>query len=146
MCHIFYQKCNPNALQGGELRSPLDPPRRSCTVAEQTNEQSSEKVKERRSKYLTVRLTPSEYKNLQAEAESFGQTLSDHIREKLNRPLTRRARRKTKADCTDELLYQIKKIGNNLNQIAHYANTTKELDLEVLKSLAAIEEQLKGLL
>lgn len=115
-------------------------------MAEQTNEQSSEKVKERRSKYLTVRLTPSEYKNLQAEAESFGQTLSDHIREKLNRPLTRRARRKTKADCTDELLYQIKKIGNNLNQIAHYANTTKELDLEVLKSLAAIEEQLKGLL
>ena len=131
----------------GSFAPPLTPLYRSYTVAEQANEQSDEKVKpERRSKYLTVRLTPTEYKNLQAEAEAFGQTLSDHIREKLNRPLTKRAKRKTKPDCTDELLYQIKKIGNNLNQIAHYANTTKELDLEVLKSLAKIEEQLKGLL
>lgn len=114
-------------------------------MAEQANEQSNEQVKERRSKYLTVRLTPSEYKNLQAEAEAFGQTLSDHIREKLNRPLTKRAKRKTKPDCTDELIYQVKKIGNNLNQIARFVNMRGEIDWEVLKSLAEIEEQLKGL-
>lgn len=51
---------------------------------------------------------------------------------------------KSKVDLS--LVYEINKIGNNLNQIAHYANSNKVIDMEVLRILVGIEKKLNELL
>jgi len=51
-----------------------------------------------------------------------------------------------KEDKILKLIYEINKIGNNINQIAKKANFTKKLDLEVLEELRQIKEKLDNLL
>lgn len=57
----------------------------------------------------------------------------------------RRGRPKKGKGKNDKLLYELHKIGNNINQIAKYANTHKKLDDYILISLSKIEKQLEGL-
>lgn len=45
-----------------------------------------------------------------------------------------------------EMVYQVNKIGINLNQIAHHVNTKKCIDMQVLQMLVNIERTLTGLL
>ena len=45
-----------------------------------------------------------------------------------------------------EMVYQVNKIGINLNQIAYYINTKKCVDMQVLQRLVNIEKTLKELL
>ena len=45
-----------------------------------------------------------------------------------------------------KLLHEIHRVGNNLNQVARYANTHKALDRQVLSSLVRIESDLKELM
>ena len=44
-----------------------------------------------------------------------------------------------------KILYQLNKIGNNLNQIAKIANINKTVDKQILESLVRIEKSLKDL-
>jgi len=44
------------------------------------------------------------------------------------------------------IFYELRKIGNNLNQIAKYANEKKILDREILASLINIKKDLNNLL
>lgn len=44
-----------------------------------------------------------------------------------------------------ELIYHLNRIGNNLNQIAKVCNSKKEIDKQVLSTLAEIERVLDGL-
>ena len=44
-----------------------------------------------------------------------------------------------------ELLYELNRIGNNLNQIAKYANFKKELDTKILNQLQNITKELERL-
>ena len=44
-----------------------------------------------------------------------------------------------------EILHNLNKIGNNLNQISKHCNTKKSVDVEVLKTLLEIEEAVKDL-
>jgi len=47
----------------------------------------------------------------------------------------------------DELIYQLAKIGNNLNQLTRHAHTTRRLDAERLEGLGAqLRAVLDGLL
>ena len=50
--------------------------------------------------------------------------------------------------CPDESLkiYYLSKIGNNINQIAKYANSNKQIDHHVLKELEKTNKYLVGLL
>lgn len=41
------------------------------------------------------------------------------------------------------LLHELHRIGNNINQVAKYANTNKALDRQVLAMLSRIESDLK---
>jgi formiminotetrahydrofolate cyclodeaminase len=51
---------------------------------------------------------------------------------------------KSKVDL--DLIYEINKICNSLNKIAHYVNTNKVMDMQVLQMLVDIEKRLNELL
>jgi hypothetical protein len=85
---------------------------------------------ERRSRSITVRLTPAEYARLQAQAEGTQVELSTLARAVLlDAAISRRARRVASADQQQlaRLLAALGKLGSNLNQMARQANTTGEL-------------------
>jgi len=44
---------------------------------------------------------------------------------------------KLSSQADEELIYQLAKIGNNLNQLARHSHTTHRLDAERLEGLAA---------
>jgi len=103
---------------------------------------------------IHVRLPESVVSALTAEADRQGVTLSDVIRTRFKsarvRPLGRRPKRPahdyTPADPA--LVRQTAKIGNNLNQLARWANTHKaEADaLDVLAALADIQADIKKIM
>ena len=45
-----------------------------------------------------------------------------------------------------EMVYQVHKVGVNMNQISHYVNTKKCIDMQVLQTLVNIERTLTRLL
>jgi len=103
---------------------------------------------------IHVRLPRSVVRTLEAEADRQGVTLSDVIRTRFKssrvRPLGKRPK-KPKHDYTSadpELVRQFAKIGNNLNQLARWANTHKsEAEaLDVLTALAGVEAGLKKIM
>jgi len=94
--------------------------------------------KERRTENIKVRLTPAERKQLEELIEEHGvKNLSEFIRSVL---LTG-SYKVTSKDYSD-LLYEVHKVGININQLAKKANINKELDREILEELAKIREQL----
>jgi len=95
-----------------------------------------------RTKRITIRLTNDEYLLLKQKANNLDITLSEYIRKKI---LGNRERITNK--CTKELLlYEINRIGNNLNQIARHCNINKSVDKLVLKELVDIEKKLNELM
>lgn len=102
-----------------------------------------------RDKWVNIKVTEQERTNWKAFAESQGYTVADLFRLLIANAaaqpskLHKKQRRKTrKAD--PELLRELAKIGNNLNQIAKWANTYKtEADaVQVVQALIAIERAL----
>jgi len=94
-----------------------------------------------RTKRITIRLTDDEYLLLKQQSNNLDITLSEYIRKKI---LGNRERITNK--CTKELLYEINRIGNNLNQIARHCNINKSVDKLVLKELVDIEKKLNELM
>jgi predicted transcriptional regulator len=52
---------------------------------------------------------------------------------------------KIKSKIDQSLIFEINKIGNNLNQLAKLANQNKSIEVEVLQSLVSIEKKLESL-
>ena len=102
--------------------------------------------KEIRSENIKVRLTPSERKKIEEIISEYGvKNLSEFIRE----IILLGSYKVGKEECEQlqsNLLYELHKIGVNINQIAKYANIEKELDVKVLKELQKINEQLSILI
>lgn len=101
------------------------------------------KLKEKsRDKSIQIRLTDEELKALQ-EAKGDRGTLARYAREKLLSDTTHTERQQTISYYTD-LVFQLKKIGTNINQIAYQLNKG-DLDkvpaiVEFKKELARIRE------
>ena len=95
-----------------------------------------------RTKRVTIRFTPDEYNSLKEKATQFDMTLSDYVRTTL---LSKREKVRP-SKCDKSLVYEINRIGNNLNQIARHCNTTGTVDKLVLKELVEIEKKLNELL
>ena len=97
----------------------------------------------------TVRFTEDEVKHLEAIAEAKGIPVSELIRKKvLDLPIPDRISPEKLAKRLEEfrkLLYEVNKIGVNLNQIARYCNKYREVDCEVLAQLIEIKRELKAL-
>ena len=91
-------------------------------------------------KRVTIRFTDDEYNKVYSSAQELGISLSDYIRRKATGN-----RERISSKCNKELLYEMNRIGNNLNQIAKHCNINKSVDKLVLKSLVEIEKKLNDL-
>ena len=88
---------------------------------------------------ITVRLSDDFINKLKAEAKKNDLTLSDMVRVKLTE------KNKINKRNNQQLVYEINRLGKNLNQIAKHCNSKKVLDKLVLEQLIIIEKQLQGL-
>jgi mobilization protein NikA len=99
---------------------------------------------ERRTVHLGVQLTPSERAELEFAAAEAGASLSQYVRELCLRRTVEAAtvggaRRNPEAK---RLMHELSAIGNNLNQLARVANTTRHAPQE--SALRAAIEVLKA--
>lgn len=86
----------------------------------------------------TVRLSKDENLKLDEMLKNHNLTFSNFARAKI-------LNQKIKSKITNDLIFEVSKIGNNLNQISKYVNTKKALDFGVLEKLIKIEKHLEGL-
>ena len=98
----------------------------------------------RRPVLVAVRLTPTESTDWRAKAAAAGVPLSALIRRAMARTRTWTA---PAAEVERERTRQVGRIGNNLNQIARWANTHKGAAeaVEIITRLVAIERALRAL-
>jgi len=94
-----------------------------------------------KNRQVTIRLTQDEYDKLSQKAEALDITLSQLLRKKIS---GNREKISTKYD--KELLYEINRIGNNLNQLSKHCNITKSIDKLVLQSLVEIERKINEII
>ncbi len=108
-----------------------------------------------RDKWLHVKLTEEERLNWQAQAAFGGVTLADLIRRRMGKaaeskrdPIQPRRRRMPAPSADPALIFAFAKIGNNLNQLARWANTHKSAAdaVQVLTALATIETLISSFL
>lgn len=96
---------------------------------------------QQRKAIIKVRVTDAEHAGWQTKAEAAGVSVSELVRRAMTRVKTW-----THADAgiERERNRELAKIGNNLNQIARWANTHKETAdaIEVISHLRAIEQML----
>ena len=99
---------------------------------------------EKRNINLTIRVTPTEKLAWQEKAVLSGLTLSNLIRQAMSKTRTWTA---SNSSLVQEQTRQIARIGNNLNQIAKWANTYKQTAeaIEVIQALRLIQETLHEL-
>ena len=103
-----------------------------------------------------VRMTDIDHAKLREHATAQGVSMSDWLRLRISndkfehakptkRPTPQKRKREAPKHPADPaLIAQLAKIGNNLNQLAHIANSTRSLP--TLVQLASIERQLSELL
>ena len=99
---------------------------------------------EKRNINLTIRVTSTEKLAWQEKAVLSGLTLSNLIRQAMSKTRTWTA---SNSSLVQEQTRQIARIGNNLNQIAKWANTYKQTAeaIEVIQALRLIQETLHEL-
>lgn len=95
-----------------------------------------------RTKFLQIRVSPDEKKEIKDKAGSAGLSLTDFMLE-----ATARTRTWTIQDraIQEEKIRQIARIGNNLNQVARIINQQKVVhqELELLRVLQGIENEVR---
>ncbi len=97
---------------------------------------------EKKDTYIKIRLTKAEKEEWQEKAVRAGLSLSNLIRQSMNKTQTWTAPdRKLISEQTRE----ISRLGNNLNQIAKWANTYKSTAeaIEIIECLREIEKKLE---
>lgn len=88
-------------------------------------------------KKQTVRLTSEEYTKLNSLAKEAGISMEALIR-KLIMGETLRPR---PPDCYTDILRQLSAIGNNINQIAYWANATKGISSNTIHDATVLVQQ-----
>ena len=102
---------------------------------------------EQKYKQIKINVLPLEYNQIQEKAKSQNLKLSGYVRSVLNVKNDLDIKKsKSYTPCDPELLREINKIGNNINQISKYLNIKKELDYNILESLEKIEQYIKTLI
>ncbi|WP_419780312.1 plasmid mobilization protein [Maridesulfovibrio sp.] len=88
---------------------------------------------------LSMRVSPKDKELILAMASESGMSMADFVRVRLGQTRVRRSK------IEREKLLHMARIGNNLNQLARWANTHKSSadSLLVLAELTAIEKELK---
>src|SRR5277367_1647962 len=86
-------------------------------------------VGERRTSSIGVKLTPTERTKLETAADAVGVPLSTYVRELCIRRSPQAVAAIRRNPEAKALLNELNAIGNNINQIAKYANTHGELPI-----------------
>ncbi|XPV75973.1 MAG: plasmid mobilization protein [Desulfovibrio sp.] len=94
-----------------------------------------------KTKWIGLRVTPEEKEQLVAAASGESMSVGDYLRKHIGRPQVRKTKKER------EKLLQLARIGNNLNQIARWANMHKSgVDtVLLLNRLMEIREALRCL-
>ncbi len=101
----------------------------------------------KRDKWVTIKVSEDERLAWRELAEAEGLTLADFIRQQLGAAamVHREPVKKRRAKRVDPAwIRELAKIGNNLNQIARWANTYKSAaeTMAVIRALVAVERQI----
>jgi len=102
-------------------------------------------------KQIKVFFPVSDYETLKQTSKNHNLTMSEFIRKSVNSKIENAPAPKTKKvyKVTDpKLLFELNKIGNNLNQIAKQLNSKKDdvSNVAILKELVVLEKKLNELL
>jgi hypothetical protein len=104
---------------------------------------------ENKYKQVKVTLDINDHVKLQNHCREQGVSMASFFRDLVSFKIDdiRKPRVKKEFKVADpKLLYELNRIGVNLNQIAEHSNQHKMLDLQVLTHLVMIEKKLKKLL
>lgn len=93
-------------------------------------------------KRITIRIPNELYEKLKQQSDETGYTLSEIIRKKLQKGNREEIPNKK---LTQEFIYELNRIGNNINQITKHCNTNKAIDRLAVIELAKIKELLEKL-
>jgi len=93
-------------------------------------------------KQVKVNLRPEDYDAIDREAKASEISMAELFRQAVGVGIPDR-RDRNLDDTRLALLYELKKIGTNINQIARYVNTNKAIDRAALDALVGIERELK---
>ena len=98
----------------------------------------------RRTGQIHLRVSPAEIADWRAKAAAVGVPLSDLLRQAMARTRTWTA---AAADIERERTRQVARVGNNLNQLARWANRHASAveAVEVIANLVALERELRKL-
>lgn len=99
------------------------------------------KIKQNKTQYKRIRLTPQEATIIEEKAKDSGLTLSEYIR----RTATGKTVKKRRNLETDKILYQLSKIGANLNQLSKQANIGSYDRNEVVLASRELTEFIKSI-
>ena len=140
--------CVHRELARGTLRPPRPPASRALqgqtTGAAAPNPLAGALMADRRTGQIHLRVSPAEVAAWRAKAEAAGVPLSDLLRQAMERTRTWTA---AAAEVERERTRQVARIGNNLNQIARWANThATAIDaVEIIANLVYISQTLDKL-
>jgi uncharacterized membrane protein YgaE (UPF0421/DUF939 family) len=122
-------------------------------IKRKVKKMKKEKKKEKRETEIKIRLTDKEKDELRTLAKEEGLSVSEYIRK---HTLKKQAERELKMEMERQLIYELNRIGNNLNQMARGINILRKkgvLDdrdkknLEVIKGIVEkVSKELEGVL
>ncbi len=96
--------------------------------------------RERKTEKLLLRLTPTEKRNIDYHAQLMNVSVNQYI------SLLIRRKRIVICENIPELIYQIQKIGNNINQIAAVANTNQYISINNVSEVERLMKECYNLL
>lgn len=92
-------------------------------------------------KQIKTNIPEEDYKKIQEKAKAAGMKLSGYLKSVLmENNLMTKPKKFKQAD--PNLLYELNRLGNNLNQIAKKVNINKEIDFSIFEKLENIEKEI----
>jgi len=100
---------------------------------------------------VKINLLPEEYERISEQAEADGVTKAEWIRRRIgtkieDKDLRSPQKRLPQKQADPKLLYEINRIGININKMTTWANKFRTLDRQILSSLVGIEAKLQAIL
>lgn len=105
--------------------------------------------KKSKNRQIAVSFSHEDFEKLSKEAESQDISKAELIRNHIDIDFENKrtpASKRVHKSINPQILYEVNRIGNNLNQIAKNTNEKKDVDIDVLLSLNNIEKMLMKLL
>ena len=95
-------------------------------------------------KQIKTNLTPLDYEKVEALAKTEGLSMSAYVRKLLNSKnnLDTKKENRSFTPCDSLLLYQLNKLGTNLNQLVKKVNITQSIDNEAFEKLELMAKSL----